>query len=157
MSDISENEAIEENLEVPLTKQKKTRSQAQIEAFEKVKEKRRQNLESKKQEKLLNSARLLLEEETKRVPVKVQSTKRVKHVEPQPEPESESESEEEVIIVKKSKPIKKQKKVRKIIIEESSSEDEEEDESEYEPNLPPKPQRKQVVRVIRPNPNDFFC
>ena len=57
MSDISENEAIEENLEVPLTKQKKTRSQAQIEAFEKVKEKRRQNLESKKQEKLLNSAR----------------------------------------------------------------------------------------------------
>ena len=157
MSDISENEAIEENLEVPLTKQKKSRSQAQIEAFEKVKEKRRQNLESKKQEKLLNSARLLLEEETKRVPVKVQSTKRVKHVEPQPEPESESESEEEVIIVKKSKPIKKQKKVRKIIIEESSSEDEEEVESEYESNSPPKPQRKQVVRVIRPNPNDFFC
>jgi hypothetical protein len=155
MSDISENEAIEENLEVPLTKQKKTRSQAQIEAFEKVKEKRRQNLESKKQEKLLNSARLLLEEETKRVPAKVQSTKRVKHIEPQPEPESESE--EEVIIVKKAKPIKKQKKIRKIIIEESSSEDEEEDESEYEPNSPPKPQRKQIVRVIRPNPNDFFC
>ena len=157
MSDISENEAIEENLEVPLTKQKKSRSQAQIEAFEKVKEKRRQNLESKKQEKLLNSARLLLEEETKRVPVKVQSTKRVKHVEPQPEPESESESEEEVIIVKKSKPIKKQKKVRKIIIEESSSEDEEEVESEYEPDPPTRPQRKQIVRVIRPNPNDFFC
>ena len=155
MSDISENEAIEENLEVPLTKQKKSRSQAQIEAFEKVKEKRRQNLESKKQEKLLNSARLLLEEETKRVPVKVQSTKRVKHVEPQPEPESESE--EEVIIVRKAKPIKKQKKVRKIIIEESSSEDEEEVESEYKPNSPPKPQRKQIMRVIRPNPNDFFC
>lgn len=29
MSDNSENEAIEENLEVPLTKQKKARSQAQ--------------------------------------------------------------------------------------------------------------------------------
>ena len=171
MSDNSENEGNEESLEVPLTKQKKPRSQAQIEAFEKVKEKRRQNLESKKQEKLLNSARLLLEEETKRalepaVPVKppcrkmtqkygVKGERRVPCVEPEPEPESESEEEE--IIVKKSKPIKKQKKIRKIIIEESSSEDEEEDESEYEPNLPPKSQRKQIVRVIRPNPNDFFC
>lgn len=166
MSDISENEAIEENLEVPLTKQKKTRSQAQIEAFEKVKEKRRQNLESKKQEKLLNSARLLLEEETKRilkpaVPVKPPSRQckkyGVKGERRVPCAESESESEEEVIIVRKAKPIKKQKKVRKIIIEESSSEDEEEVESEYESNSPPKPQRKQVVRVIRPNPNDFFC
>jgi len=54
MSDNSENEDIEESLEVPLTKQKKPRSQAQIEAFEKVKEKRRQNLEAKKQEKLIN-------------------------------------------------------------------------------------------------------
>ena len=56
MSDISENEAIEENLDVPLTKikgakrspmtpdpttsgiVKKPRSQAQVEAFERVKE-----------------------------------------------------------------------------------------------------------------------
>ena len=165
MSDNSENEAIEESLEVPLTKQKKPRSQAQIEAFEKVKEKRRQNLEAKKQEKIINSAKLILEEETKRsnfaceAPLKKsQPKKKVKHVEPEQEPEteSESESEEEVIVVKKSKPVKKQKKVRKIIIEESSSEDED-DESEYEPEPPQKPQRKPVVRVIRPNPNDFFC
>jgi hypothetical protein len=181
MSDNSENEDIEESLEVPLTKQKKPRSQAQIEAFEKVKEKRRQNLEAKKQEKLINSAKLLLEEETKKtsrveheVPLKKsQPKKKVKHVEPEPEPKSESESEEEVIVVKKSKPRnsacgrggvvgersslqKKQKKVRKIIIEESSSEDED-DESEYEPEPPPRPQRKPIVRVIRPNPNDFFC
>ena len=109
MSDNSENEDIEESLEVPLTKQKKPRSQAQIEAFEKVKEKRRQNLEAKKQEKLINSAKLLLEEETKKtsrlkreIPLKIsQPKKKVKHVEP--EPESESESEEEVIVVKKSK------------------------------------------------------
>ena len=162
MSDNSENEGNEESLEVPLTKQKKPRSQAQIEAFEKVKEKRKQNLEAKKQEKLINSAKLILEEESKRVPVKSTLKKKVKHIEPVPEPEPESESdseEEEVIIVKKSKPIKKQKKVRKIIIEESSSEDENEDEeSEYEPEPPPpRPQRKPVVRVIRPNPNDFFC
>ena len=173
MSDISENEGNEESLEVPLTKQKKPRSQAQIEAFEKVKEKRRQNLEAKKQEKLINSAKLILEEETKKllepaVPVKppsrqskkygVKGERRVPRVEPEQEPEteSESESEEEVIVVKKSKPVKKQKKVRKIIIEESSSEDED-DENEYEPEPPQKPQRKPVVRVIRPNPNDFFC
>ena len=173
MSDISENEGNEESLEVPLTKQKKPRSQAQIEAFERVKEKRRQNLEAKKQEKLINSAKLILEEETKKtshVPLKKsQPKKKVKHVEPEPEPETESESqsEEEVIVVKKSKPVKKQKKVRKIIIEESSSEDED-DESEYEPEPPQRPQRKPaqfrlgsderpVVRVIRPNPNDFFC
>ena len=181
MSDNSENEDIEESLEVPLTKQKKPRSQAQIEAFEKVKEKRRQNLEAKKQEKLINSAKLLLEEETKKtsrverevplkkllepaVPVKppsrqsrkygVKGERRVPCAEP--EPKSESESEEEVIVVKKSKPVKKQKKVRKIIIEESSSEDED-DESEYEPEPPQRPQRKPIVRVIRPNPNDFFC
>ena len=178
MSDNSENEDIEESLEVPLTKQKinsslrsggdvggkapRPRSQAQIEAFEKVKEKRRQNLEAKKQEKLINSAKLLLEEETKKtsrveheVPLKKsQPKKKVKHVEP--EPKSESESEEEVIVVKKSKPVKKQKKVRKIIIEESSSEDEDE-EIEYEPEPPQRPQRKPIVRVIRPNPNDFFC
>ena len=176
MSDNSENENIEESLEVPLTKQKKPRSQAQIEAFEKVKEKRRQNLEAKKQEKIINSAKLILEEETKRllepaVPVKppsrqsrkygVKGERRVPCAEPEPEleSESESESEEEVIVVKKAKPIKKQKKVRKIIIEESSSEEEEEEESEYEQEPPPvkKTQRKPIVRVIRPNPNDFFC
>ena len=107
---------------------------------------------------------MILEEETKRilepaVPVKppsrqykkygVKGERRVPCAEPEPETESESESEEEVIVVKKSKPVKKQKKVRKIIIEESSSED--------EPEPPPRPQRKPIVRVIRPNPNDFFC
>ena len=89
MSDNSETEAIEESLEVPLTKQKKPRSQAQIEAFERVKEKRRQNLEAKKQEKVINSAKLILEEETKKtshVPLKKpQPKKKVKHVEPEPE------------------------------------------------------------------------
>ena len=131
-------------------------------------------MEAKKQEKLINSAKLILEEETKKllepaVPVKppsrqsrkygVKGERRVPCVEPEPEPESESESEseEEVIVVKKAKPIKKQKKVRKIIIEESSSEEEEESEYEQEPPPVKKTQRKPIVRVIRPNPNDFFC
>ena len=158
MSDISENEAIEENLEVPLTKIKKPRSQAQVEAFERVKEKRRQNLEAKKQEKLVNSAKLLLEQESlKSMPTESKPIKRkLKQVAPDPEPESESE--EEVIVVKKA--TKKQKKVRQIIIEESSSSDEtqseEEEQQEYIPPPTKRTQRKQV-RVIRPNPNDFFC
>jgi hypothetical protein len=169
MSDNSENEANEESLEVPLTKQKKPRSQAQIEAFEKVKEKRRQNLEAKKQEKLINSAKLLLQEETKKllepaVPVKPPSRQSkkygVKGERRVPYAESESESEEEVIVVKKSKPIKKPKKVRKIIIEETSSEEEEEEEDiEYEPEPPTRQrvQQQKIVRIVRPNPNDFFC
>ena len=122
MSDISENEGNEESLEVPLTKQKKPRSQAQIEAFEKVKEKRRQNLEAKKQEKLINSAKLILEEETKKtshVPLKKsQPKKKVKHVEPEPEPEteSESESEEEVIVVKNPNQSRNRKKLEKLLL-----------------------------------------
>jgi len=175
MSDISENEAIEENLEVPLTKKqgatrspttpdptasgiaKKPRSQAQVEAFEKVKEKRRQNLEAKKQEKILNSAKLLIEEETRKIsnqaPAKTVPKKKLKH-EPQHDPlEEESESEEEIIVVKKKKtPVKK---VRKIIIEESSSEEEEaEEEQEY--YRQPSQSRRQG-QIIRLNPNDIFC
>ncbi len=67
MSEVSENEAIEENNEEPLTKPKvkKPRSQAQIEAFEKLKEKRKSNIEIKKQEKLLQSAKLLVENNTR--------------------------------------------------------------------------------------------
>ena len=176
MSDISENEVIEENSEeVPLTKQKKPRSQAQVEAFEKVKEKRRQNLESKKQEKLLKSAKLLIEEENKKlleptVPVKppsrqskkyrVKGERRVPYAEP--EPESEIESEEEVIVVRKArrntKP-KKQKKVRKIIIEQSSSEEEDEDEDEESKQEYYQSSKRynSIPQIIRPNPNDIFC
>ena len=165
MADIYENEETEEiNEEVPLTKIKKQRTQKQMEAFEKVKQKRKENLEAKKQEKLINSAKILIEEETKRNPI----SKRIKPVEREIDTEEE---EEEVIIVKKTKPKrglcphaspdrKRNCKVRKIIIEESSSsEEEEQDELEYEPEPePPKrKQRVQSVRVIRPNPNDFFC
>jgi hypothetical protein len=174
MSEASDNEAIEEINEEPLTKPKvkKPRSPAQFEAFEKVKERRKQNLEVKKQEKLLNSAKLLLDEENKKInrPSVVREKVKYKKV-PQVEPESEceSESEEEVIVVKKKKPVKKPKKVRKIIIEESSS-----DEGSDEDYLPPKRYHSSNSacgreggftgtcgsnrsHVIRPNPNDIFC
>ena len=58
MSDIVN---IDQTIEEPLTKPKKPRTTKQLEAFEKVKEKRKQNIETKKQQKLLESAKLLIE------------------------------------------------------------------------------------------------
>lgn len=68
---MADNEEIEENIkeieaeEAHLTKTKKQRTQKRTESFEKVKEKRRLNIELKKQEKLLNSAKLLVEKQVK--------------------------------------------------------------------------------------------
>jgi hypothetical protein len=141
MSEASDNEAIEEINEEPLTKPKvkKPRSQAQIEAFEKVKERRKQNLEVKKQEKLLNSAKLLLESNSATLfplptpsgigcgrggvvgePSSLQENKKsnrtsvvrdkVKYQKvPQVEPESECESESEEEVIV----VKKKKPVKK--------------------------------------------
>ena len=134
---------------------------------------RRENLEAKKQEKIINSAKLLIENENKKLleptdPVKPPSRRKGGRRIPSPEPESEQEEVEEIIVVKKSKPKRGQRphastdhkrncKVRKIIIEESSS-SEEEEEIEDEPEPPPVKRKKiNQVRVIRPNPNDFFC
>jgi hypothetical protein len=164
MSDISENEQIEEIKEVPLTKPKRERTQKQIEAFERVKEKRRQNIEAKKKEKLLNSAKLLVESQSDEVdpPEEIpQVRKKVVRkrgayepptcppdrkrncIEPIPE-ESESESEEEIIVktVRKPKVQPKKKKIRKVIIEESET-SESESEDDYT-------KRKPVARVVRP-------
>lgn len=58
---MSDNEEIEANIEEPLTKPKKQRTQKQMEAFEKVKEKRRSNIEAKKQQKLIDSAKLIVQ------------------------------------------------------------------------------------------------
>lgn len=153
MSDIVNTE---QSTDEPLTKPKRERTAKQLEAFEKVKQKRQQNIEIKKQQKLLESAKLLVENETKKKEEvskpqpQPQSQPKLK---PQPKAEMLSEcteaetSEEEVIIVKKAKP---KKKVRKVIIEsDSDSGNESDDESE-----PPQP-----VRIMRPNIDygDFFC
>ena len=164
MSDVSENEQIEEikeEKEVPLTK-KKPRTAKQIEAFERVKEKRRQNIEAKKREKALNSAKLLAENEGL-----IRSKTPRKIVEPE-----ESESEEEIIVktVKRGtyqsptcppdrkrncpkpqpQPQPKKKRVRKVIIEESETSDSE-DESESEDEPP----RARVMRQSPPDRNQF--
>jgi hypothetical protein len=96
---MADNEEIEENIEeveAPLTKPKRQRTQKQMEAFEKVKQKRKADIELKKQEKLINSAKVLIEEQAKK-----QSS----------EVDSDGE-EEEIIVVRKprAKPKPKPKK-----------------------------------------------
>ena len=96
---MADNEEIE--AEAPLTKTKETKNTKTnwSKAFEKVKEKRRANIESKKQEKLLNSAKLLVEEQAKQQA----SLKPIEKV-------NNKSDEEEIIVVKsKSKPKPKKK------------------------------------------------
>lgn len=152
MSDIVNSEL---TIEEPLTKPKKPRTAKQLEAFEKVKEKRKQNVEMKKQQKLLESAKLLVENE------KVKNVVQPKVVRPKTEElEEQSESEEEEVILierrKKPKPPPKppapKKKVRKIIIESESDSDSDDSISTDEGT-------DKRIRIIRPrqNPGDFFC
>ena len=129
---------------IPLTKSKKSekpnlkkiRSEKQIEAFNRTMEIRKQKVEQRKQEKLLESAKLLLEKTTlkKEIPSK-KITPIEKYTDSYEddstvETSSGEDTEEEIIMVKnkpksKSKPIKekhKKKPSRKTIIFDSSSE-----------------------------------
>ena len=134
-----------ENLDdenIPLTKTKsekpnlkKIRSEKQIEAFNRTMEIRKQKVEQRKQEKLLESAKLLLLDKTtlkKEIPSK-KITPIEKYTDSYEddstvETSSGEDTEEEIIMVKnkpKSKPLKekhKKKPSRKTIIFDSSSE-----------------------------------
>ena len=168
MSDNEAIEAIEENIEEPLTKPKKPRSQKQVEAFEKVKEKRRTNIEAKKQQKLLESAKLLIETHQPQTP-QTQPKNGKNRIVAEPEPMEEESDVEEIVVVKKSKQLKaKPKPKRRIIVVESSSDEESDDEDEYEPEPEPEPVKSRKVRrsqsssypVIHRQPSDFsniFC
>jgi hypothetical protein len=151
-----------------LTKPKKQRSQKQIESFEKTMRLRRENIEKRKEEKLLQSAKLLLEKNEipkNNIPKTNKAVYQSSSSEKEDESINESSEEEEVIVVKskpKPKP-KSKKKTRKTIIFESSSEESSSDESERyiappknksrvkrsepEYNLPPPIEHK--------NPQDF--
>jgi hypothetical protein len=142
-----------------LTKPKKQRSQKQIESFEKTMRLRKENIEKRKEEKLLQSAKLLLEKNEK--PVFNMSIKKEKVVHQSSEEESINESsssssseEEEVIVVKsknkKSKPKPKKKPKRKTIIFESSSE---ESSSEEEERYVAPPKNKSRVKRSEPEYN----
>ena len=96
------------------TKVKKPRTPKQLEAFNLVMEKRKQNIALRKDEKLIKSAELLIENSKKK--------KAVLPVKP-PVIDSDDSPDEEIIIVKAKKKEKKKVIKRRVIIESSSSSD----------------------------------
>jgi hypothetical protein len=119
------------------------KSQAQLDAFKKALDKRRENIAIKKESKKVQAARTLLEHEEKNKPEPdaeekpdrlIRKTKTKKQIIIE---ESESEPEPEVIFVKKSKSTKstKSSKPKKQIIIESTSESELESESESDSDI----------------------
>jgi hypothetical protein len=152
MEEISKNkEEIEEIEEIgSLTKPKKPRTDKQIDAFKEAMKKRAENIELRKNEKLVKASEILVNNSKKEVtPKNKEFMKQVK----KPVYES-SESEEEIIIVK-SKP---KKKVKKIIIEDSSSSDSS-DGGRGRRNKYQQPEQVSIQRNIQEptfNARDFF-
>jgi hypothetical protein len=140
-----------------LTKPKKQRSQKQIESFEKTMRLRRENIEKRKEEKLLQSAKLLLEKNEipkNNIPKTNKAVYQSSSSEKDESINESSSSEEEEIIVVKSKPKPKpkpKKKTRKTIIFESSSEESSSDEEEERYIAPPK--NKSRVKRLEPEYN----
>ena len=111
----------EDDIEIntPLSKPKKPRSEKQIMAFEIAKQKRAANIEKKKEEKMVESAKLILSKqpkETKQPQEIIEADGTESESEPEPEPEPK------YIKVKSKKQAKPKVKSRKKIIIESSSE-----------------------------------
>lgn len=113
---------MQETDETPLSKPKKPRSEKQIKAFEMTMKKRAENIAKKKEDKLVESAKLILSKQS----IQVQNIE-------VDETENESESEIEVKSKKQSKQPKqakpKMKSRKQIIIENSSSESDSESDS----------------------------
>jgi hypothetical protein len=151
MSETSETSEIEksdyEQVEVPLTKPKRQKSAKQLEQFQTAVEKRKANIEKRKYDKKIESAKLLLEHEKK---------KPLKQEKPKPDPvistdEEQSDSEPEIIVVAKKK--KPKKKPIKIQIEESSSEEEELPKVLKEREFVSQRNKKSVIRQV---PQNYF-
>ena len=126
--DIVDQEYEDEESEKKLTKSKpkKPRSEKQKMAFQQVMEKRKKNIEQRKEEKLIEASKLLVKNATKNIIKKeIKPKKEIVQQESKSKSESESEreTEEEIIIVKAKPKLEKKKKVKKIIIEESSDDE----------------------------------
>ena len=127
MEDI-EDDIVDQEEESQLTKSKpkKPRSEKQMKAFQEVMNKRKQNIEQRKEEKLIEASKILVKNATKNIIKKeIKPKKKIvqQESESNSESESESETEEEIIIVKAKPKLEKKKKVKKIIIEESSDDE----------------------------------
>ena len=163
--EITETPEIPEMDNTPLTKPKRKinapRTEKQIAHTEKMRAKRSENIEKKKQQKEVQMAKIYMENklkeqtepkaEPKEEPIKKPVKKTVKYVE-----EENDDEEEEIVYVKKKKPVKKKK-----IVYLSDSDDDGGD-------IPPPKLERQTNRVMRkpepepqkPEPsvnyNDYF-
>jgi hypothetical protein len=116
---LTKNDSSSELDELPVkktivVKEKKARSEAQINAFKQTQINRAKSIQLKKDSQKLEAAKLILKQEPE---------KKEKKMKPVVVDSSDSSSEEEVIIVEKRK---KKNKPKRIIVEESSSEEEQE-------------------------------
>ena len=151
---LGESPETEEGLQKP----KKARSEAQLKAFEKAREKRLESIKvkhekisEKRQE--INEIKKLKPNDVLKPQVVKGEAKPVKKEPTKPVEESESSSDEsEVVIVRKSKHKKKPKK--KVIIMEESSSDEEEEEPVVKPKKPSVPSvKRSTTEIIQPSPS----
>ena len=148
-SDIEDGYETAQSEDVPLTKktiikEKKPRSEKQIEAFKRAQETRKQNISNKLKEKEIKH----LTEKEKNIKSKhdvIVKKKQSLMKTPKiiPEPESESEEEEQIIVVKKKK-----KPVKKIIIEESDSDESSEEELPKTRELKSQRNRKSLIKIV---------
>ena len=125
--------------EITKTKVKKPRTPAQMNAFKEVLKKRQDNIKIRKDEKLIQSAKLLVENNISVNTPKIKTRKVIHQV--------QEESEDEEIIIVKANP-KHKKKTKKIIIEDSSSSDSGSSGSDGNGNGGKYRQPKQQNRVI---------
>lgn len=129
----------------PKIKEKKPRTEKQIEAFAKVVEKNKEYKAKKLEEKKIESAKLLLangielpshsagSRETSKKPMKLPPAKKLEEPEPTPE---EPEVENEIIYVKQPRKTEpKPKKKRKIIVYQDESSEEESSAEEQEVHI----------------------
>ena len=179
---VSKEEPVEQPVETIPEKperQKKGWTPAKQEAFKKVQEARRKQVEEIRNKKKLESAKVLLNEleireKNEEVKPQLKREKKQRQLEveqEEPEPsDTSSSSEEEIVIKKKSskkaKPVDKKKKTKTIIIQ-SESDNDSEDDNEEEEIKPKASQRsfksarnkKSVIKVHGDktfNPDNFF-
>lgn len=157
---IPDNEAIESTT---IEKPKKPRTEKQLEAFKKVQEKRKQNIELKKSGAKVET-KILMPDVQKELPPKETKIKKYKEVIEEPD----SDSEEEIIIKRKPKKqelVKKKKKQIVIELSDSDSDSEEEQPRYEEPKrqvvnkskFVPQQNKKYSVD-IKPKPQqNYFC
>ncbi|MCP4177041.1 MAG: hypothetical protein GY756_04670 [bacterium] len=155
-----DNEAIESTT---IEKPKRPRTEKQLEAFKKVQEKRKQNIELKKSGGKVEP-KPVIPNVQKELPPKETKVKKYKEVIEEPE----SESEEEIIIKRKPKKqeiVKKKKKQIVIELSDTDSDSEEEQPRYEEPKrhvetkskFIPQQHKKYSVDV-KPKPQqNFFC